>query len=146
MRALVIVAMLACACEPKHAETTMKWSERTLVAGLVGVLATSLLVGAQSGATKDTLVGADVTFGAVALGSVIVYLVADASDVGPPADLQKAHQDEAWQATKRARDAAAHGDCERVKKLEPVVKSLDAGIYEMVFLRDVGIQRCLQAH
>ncbi|HEY1554106.1 MAG TPA: hypothetical protein VGF94_04690 [Kofleriaceae bacterium] len=145
MRSIALVAVLACSCTPKQAQSTMKWSQGTLVVGLVGVLATSLAVGGSSGASKDALVGADVTFGLASLGSVVVYLLADANDVDEPANVQQVHQDEAWQATKRARDAAAHGDCDRVKRIAPMVKTLDAGLYEVVFLRDVGIQHCLQA-
>ncbi|HTR50440.1 MAG TPA: hypothetical protein VMJ10_07000 [Kofleriaceae bacterium] len=139
----VVVACLATACGPKRAPETMKWSQRVLVGALVGVLATSLGAAAQVGVTKDVWLAADVTFGVIGLGSVVVYLAADATDVDEPTNAGQVKQGEAWQLTKTAREAAAKNDCERVRKIDPVVKSLDASFHEVVFLRDVGIQRCL---
>ena len=139
----VVVACLATACGPKRAPETMKWSQRVLVGALVGVLASSLGAAAQVGASKDTYLAADVTFGVIGLGSVLVYLAADASDVDEPPDQGAVKRDEAWQLTKTARTAAAKNDCDRVRKIDPVVRSLDSSFYEVVFLRDAGIKRCL---
>jgi len=144
----VVVACLATACGPKRAPETMKWSQRVLVGALVGVLATSLGAAATAGNhdLKDTFIALDIASGVVGLGSVVVYLAADASDVDEPASTGSVKQDEAWQLTKTARTAAAKNDCDRVRKIDPVVKNLDASFYEVVFLRDAGIHRCLQAH
>ena len=139
----VVVACLATACGPKRAPETMRWSQRVLVGALVGVLATSIGASAQVGVSKDVWLAADVTFGVIGLASVAVYLAADASDVDEPSSAGQVKQNEAWQLTKTAREAAAKNDCDRVRKIDPVVHSLDASFHEVVFLRDVGIKRCL---
>jgi len=142
---LVIVACLA-ACGPQHAPATMKWSQRTLVASLVGVLATSIgaAAGSQNATVKDAFIAADVSFGVIGVTSVVVYLAADASD-GRPMTEHERKQDEAWQLTKRARDQARKGNCKGVQQIEPRVQELDPSFHEVVFARDVAIKRCLAA-
>lgn len=122
----------------------MKWSERVLVGSLVGVLATS--IGAAAGSSnpdvKDAFIALDVTFGAVGLASVGLYLAADASD-GRPMTEREIKQDQAWQLTKRAREQARKGNCKAVQQIEPKVVELDPSFHDVVFARDVAIQRCV---
>lgn len=139
----VVIACLTGACGPQHAPVTMKWSERVLVGSLFGVLATSLGAAASKGSTKDAFVAADVSFGALGLGSVVVYLFADASDTGRPMTEREIRQDQAWQLTKRARTLARQGKCDRVREIEPRVEQLDPSFHDVVFVRDVAIARCL---
>jgi hypothetical protein len=120
----------------------MKWSERTLVVSLAGVIATSAAASA-AGRTKDTFIAADVGFGVLAAASVGVYLGADLSDQGRPMTERERKQDEAWQLTKRAQAAARKDDCASVSKIEPMVVQLDPSFHDMVFERDVAIDRCL---
>lgn len=142
------VLSLVVACGYKNAPRTMRYCEFTIVGGLVGVMATSAGAAATSTnhTAKDAFIAADVGFGLLAVGAVVVYLLADASDTPPPAQsAQQRAQDEAWQMTKRAREAARQGDCGRVKRIAPAVKDKDAGFYDVVFIRDAAIARCLQA-
>ena len=144
MRSIALALLFAIGCNYQQAPSTMKWSQRAIVVSLVGVLATSLGAAATTKDTKDAFVIADVTFGAAALASVGVYLIADLNDVKPMTEKER-RQDQAWQLTKHARDAAAKNKCDNVKKIEPRVKDLDPSFYEVVFARDVAIQRCLKA-
>ncbi|MGE5184790.1 MAG: hypothetical protein ACM31C_22110 [Acidobacteriota bacterium] len=146
MRRWLAVLSLLAACGYRNAPRTMRYCEIAIVGGLVGVMATSAGAAATSTnpAAKDAFIAADVGFGALAIGAVVVYLLADASDVPPPAQsAQQRAQEEAWQLTKRAREAARHGDCGRVKKIAPAVKDRDSGFYDVVFMRDVAIQNCM---
>jgi N-dimethylarginine dimethylaminohydrolase len=44
---------------------------------------------------------------------------------------------------KRAYAAARADDCATVRALEPQVRALDVEFHDVVFMRDVGITRCL---
>ncbi|MBA3540279.1 MAG: hypothetical protein H0T79_11685 [Deltaproteobacteria bacterium] len=48
------------------------------------------------------------------------------------------------QLTKQASAAAIASDCATVTLIDPQVRELDRDFYDAVFLRDVGIQRCLK--
>lgn len=142
MRSIALAVLFAIGCNYQQAPSTMKWSQRAIVVSLVGVLATSLGAAATTKGTKDAFVAADVTFGVAALASVGVYLVADLNDEKPMTEKEK-RQDQAWQLTKHARDLARKGKCDSVAKIDPRVKQLDPDFYEVVFLRDVAVARCL---
>jgi hypothetical protein len=148
MRSVVGLALLALtACGPKQDQSprTMRYAQMAIVGGLIGVLGTSLGVAATTGGTKDALIATDIGFGGVTAGALAVYLIADAYDVEPPVEsAQQRADDEAWQMTKRAKDAARAGDCERVKKIAPTVQAKDASFYDVVFMRDAAIQKCLK--
>ena len=137
----VLIAWLATACGPQHAPATMHRSEQGLVVSLFGVLASSLAMSVAPD-QKDWLITADVGFGAAAVTCLAVYLAADASD-GRPMTEREMKQDEAWQLTKRARDQARKGRCDAVQKIQPRVQDLDPSFYDVVFVRDVAIHRCL---
>jgi hypothetical protein len=95
---------------------------------------------------KDRLIVVDIGFGAVAATALGVYLVADLYDEeAPTQSAQTVADEQAWDMTKRAREAARAGDCARVKKIEPIVKAKDPSFHDVVFMRDAAIQRCLQA-
>jgi hypothetical protein len=126
----------------------MHYAQLTLAASLLGVIAASagVAVSGSNHTAKDALIGVDIGFGAIALGAVGVYLVADIYDEEPKNQSAQSMADEAaWEMTKRAREAARAGDCARVKKIEPVVKQKDPSFHEVVFMRDAAILRCLQA-
>jgi hypothetical protein len=144
MRWLAGLALVSfVACGPKNAPRTMRYCEIAIVAGLVGVIATSTAASADP-SHKDAFIAADVGFGSIALAAVGVYLLADLSDVPPPPGTpQQRAQDDAWTLTKRAREAARKGECERVAKIAPTVKEKDPSFYDVVFMRDVAIQNCL---
>jgi hypothetical protein len=122
----------------------MKWSQRVLVASLVGVLATSIGAAATASShdAKDAFIGADVACGIIGATSLGVYLAADASD-GRPMTEREIKQDQAWQLTKRAEDQARKGNCKSVLTIEPKVIELDPSFHDVVFARDVAIARCL---
>ena len=148
MRWLLVLA-LVWGCGPQKSPRTMRYAEITLTGSLVGVLATSLGAAATSmhPDIKDAMIATDIGFGALAVGSLVVYLVADIYDEEPSNQTaQQKADEEAWDMTKRARDAARKGDCERVKKIEPTVKAKDPSFHDVVFMRDAAIARCLQAH
>jgi hypothetical protein len=149
VRWLLVIALCLSGCGPQKSPRTMHYAQLTLTGGLIGVLASSLAVAAtsQHPDVKDAMIGVDIGFGAIAVGSLLVYLVADIYDEEPPSQSAQTKADEeAWEMTKRAREAARKGDCERVKKIEPTVKAKDPSFHDVVFMRDVAIQRCLQAH
>jgi hypothetical protein len=146
MRSLAWLAVVAlAACGYQQSPRTMRACEFVIAGSLVGVLGTSIAAGPATGTTKDVLVDADVSFAALTLTALAVYLVADYYDRPPPSQSAQQRADEqAWELTKRARDAARAGDCDRVKKIAPAVRDKDRGFYDVVFMRDVAIQRCLQ--
>jgi hypothetical protein len=53
------------------------------------------------------------------------------------------HRDDAQLLLWDARTAARNGDCETVRKLEPLVRALDAEVYTSAFVADAGIKGCL---
>ena len=149
MRWLLVIALCLSGCGPQKSPKTMRYAEITLTGSLVGVLASSLAVAAtsQHPDLKTAMIGVDIGFGSLALGSLLVYLVADIYDEEPPSQSAQTRADEeAWEMTKRAREAARAGDCGRVKKIEPTVKAKDPSFHDVVFMRDAAILRCLQAH
>lgn len=124
----------------------MHYAEITLAGSLVGVLATSIGVAAVSSHpdAKDAFIAVDIGFGAIATGALVTYLVADLYDEDEPKGTAQSRADEeAWAMTKRAREAARKGDCERVKKIEPVLAAKDKSFHDVVFMRDVAIAKCL---
>jgi len=146
MRWLLVICLVACG--PKNAPRTMRYCEITIAGSLLGVIAASggaAIAASQNSQTgKDVALGVDVGFGVIALGAVVTYLLADLSDVPEPSQTaQQRAQQQAWDMTKRARESARAGDCGRVKKIAPAVKDADPSFYEVVFMRDVAIQRCL---
>lgn len=50
---------------------------------------------------------------------------------------------DAWQLTKHAAIAARNNDCATVIAIDEVVSTLDPEFYRTVFMRDVGIVRCM---
>ncbi len=140
-----VLAVALVGCGPQKSPRTMWYAQWTIAGSLVGVLGASAGVAATAGTgAKDTLIGVDIGFGAVAVGALLVYLVADIYDEEPQnQSAQSKADEEAWQMTKRARDAARAGDCARVKKIEVAVRDKDKGFHDVVFMRDVAIQKCL---
>jgi hypothetical protein len=53
-------------------------------------------------------------------------------------------RERAWSVTKQAAEAARAGDCATVADRDREVRELDAEFYEMVFVRDVAIEQCLE--
>ncbi len=123
----------------------MRYSQFAIVGSLVGVgVSSGMVAAAPSDTVKNVGVGLDVGFGALTLAAVVVYLIADLNDVPEPTQsAQQRAQQQAWDMTKRAREAARTGDCGRVKKIAPAVKDADPSFYDVVFMRDVAIQRCM---
>jgi hypothetical protein len=126
----------------------MRYCEITIAGSLLGIIGASGAAaiaasqGSQTG--KDVAIGVDVGFGVIALGAVVTYLLADLSDVPEPSQTaQQRAQAEAWNLTKRAREAARTGDCARVKKIAPAIKDADPSFYDVVFMRDVAIKNCM---
>ena len=144
-RWLIVLALTASACGYQKSQRTMHYAEMTIVGSLVGVLASSIGVAATAGTgAKDVLVGVDVGCGVVATGALVTYLVADLYDEDEPkGTAQQRADEEAWQMTKRAREAARKGDCDRVKKIEPALAAKDKSFHDVVFMRDVAIAKCL---
>jgi hypothetical protein len=52
-------------------------------------------------------------------------------------------REEAWELTKLAAAAARSGNCDLVLVNDKIVRDIDAEFHEVVFMRDVAIQRCL---
>lgn len=138
--ALVVSAGLAFGCHPPDPARRMQHAQYVIAGGLVGVLASSLALLADESA-KNVMIPIIIGFGAVTAGGFAAYLGASSAADANPATQQQI-DDEAWQMTKRAQQAARTGDCERVMKLAPAVKAKDGNFYDVVFMRDAAIRRC----
>jgi hypothetical protein len=143
VRWLLLICLVACG--PKNAQKTMRYSQFVVVGSLVGVAAaTGGVAIAPNDTVKNVAIGFDVGFAALAITGVVVYLLADVNDVPEPSQTeQQRAQADAWNMTKRAREAARTGDCARVKKIAPAVKDADPSFYDVVFMRDVAIKTCM---
>jgi hypothetical protein len=143
-RALALTLVL-CACAPTHARRTVRYAEYAIGGSLAGIIAGSLIIGAVPD-HKPVGIAVAATFGGLAVASAIVYGVAYANlpPEGPPPAAPD-HRPEAWELTKQAQAAARAGDCAQVRQLDPQIRSLDPGVHDVVFMRDVAVQGCLFA-
>jgi hypothetical protein len=139
--AVSLVAWLAIGCHPPDPARRMRHAELIIAGGLIGVLASSAVIGVDP-PSRAVMVPVVAGFGALAIAGVVTYIGASLADTQGSRTQQQIDED-AWQLTKRARDVARNGDCDRVKKIAPAVKDKDASFYDAVFIRDAAIQRCL---
>jgi hypothetical protein len=132
-------------CGYQKSPRTMHYAELTIVGSLVGVLASSIGIAATAGTgAKDVMIGVDIGCGVVAGGALVTYLVADLYDEDEPkGSVQQRADEQAWEMTKRAREAARRGDCGTVKKIEPALAARDKSFHDVVFMRDAAIAKCL---
>jgi hypothetical protein len=140
-----IALCLLVGCAGPQATRTRRHAELAIGASLVGVIVSSLGIAAFPD-HKPIFIGITAGFGAVAIGSAIVYGVAHSNAPPEPAAPPPAppdHRAEAWHLTQLAQGAARNGDCNRVRELGAQILILDAGFYETVFARDAAVARCL---
>jgi hypothetical protein len=139
------VFSLLLGCSGSQALKTRRRAELTLGGSLIGVIVGSLGIAAFTD-HKPVFIGITAAFGAVAVGSTIVYGVAYGSS--PPPEPVAApppppdRRNDAWDRTKEAQAAARLGDCTTVKSLAIQVKALNEDFYWTVFARDAAIARC----
>lgn len=142
--ALALVLALALAgCGGTQAVKTKRRAELGIGLSLAGVLASSLVIAAAP-QTKPYSTGVTIGFGGLAVISAIVFGIAFANQPPPPPPPPPPpdRRPEAWEKTKLAQAAARANDCVRVQQLAAEVQTLDAGFYNVVFMRDVAIGRC----
>ena len=63
---------------------------------------------------------------------------------GMPSPPPTTSREQAWELTKQAQIAARAGRCDEVASLDARVQQLDKDFYDVTFLRDEAIRRCLQ--
>lgn len=82
----------------------------------------------------------------IAVIGALVYIATDEKakePQGPTLTRREKKRLEAWELTKQAGQAARERDCMQVEAIHPRVRELDLEFHNIVFMRDVAIQRCL---
>lgn len=146
MRALVLVVLLF-GCTQLQARKTHRVGEVATAGGLIGVLA-AVTGAAIAPAHSDTLTNIGLVFVPVSLFGALLYIATDEEareeHHGPVVTRREQRRETAWALTKQAADAARVEDCTQVQAIDPRVRDLDTDFHTVVFMRDVGIQRCLR--
>ncbi|NVB77869.1 MAG: hypothetical protein HOV81_05690 [Kofleriaceae bacterium] len=146
----VVLCLALLGCTQTQARKAHRAGEITTAAGLLGMLV-STTSAALTPAYEDTLIKVGIVFVPISLIGALVYIVTDdeAREVRRPAPLVSARdqaREQAWTLTKQAAKAARADDCTEVQALDPRIRDLDLDFHNVVFMRDVGIQRCLRQH
>ena len=141
----LLAVALSSACAGPQAHRVRRKSELAIGGSLIGVIASSLAIGAFPG-EKPVFIGVTIGLGALAVASTVVYGVA-LSNEPPPTPLPAPppppdHRAEAWTLTQQAQTAARTGDCTTVAALDHQVAVLDKSFHDVVFARDAAIARC----
>jgi len=140
---VLAASILVGGCAAHSAKKNARRAELGIGASLAGVLASSLVIAAAPD-TKPYSIGVAAGFGGLAVISAIVFGVAFSNipEPPPPPPPPPDRKPEAWEKTKLAQEAARANDCVRVQQLAAEVQALDAGFYNVVFMRDVAIGHC----
>jgi hypothetical protein len=144
-RALVLVAILTCACTAHQARVAKRVGEATAAAALIGMLTTIAIAAAHPGSDTELLeIGA--IFVPFTVGGALVYVAGDSAlapvEAAAPAPAHSSSWQAAMSLAKQAKHAARRGDCAEVQAIEPRVRELDDEVFAR-FERDEVIGRCL---
>lgn len=143
----ILLSLALLGCTQTQARKAHRAGEITTAAGLLGMLA-SVTSAAVTPAYEDTLIKVGIVFVPVSLLGALVYIATDeqAREVhhAPLVTHREQAREAAWALTKQAATAARDEDCTQVQAIDPRVRDLDLDFHNVVFMRDVGIQRCLR--
>jgi hypothetical protein len=127
--------------QASHARTAGEIMAITGVAGIIG----GVLASRATPHGHDLVVG----FSLVSAAGILAYAIGELNDPAlagaPPETLEQRHRPWAKILTQRAAGAAREGNCDRVRRLELLVRDYDPELHDFVFLRDPEIARCLSA-
>lgn len=148
-RAAALVTLVGlCGCTTTQARKANRAGEWATAGGLVGMLVAGTTASALP-AYEDTLLTVGIAFVPITVLGALVYIAtfekANPREQGPPLTRRERKRLEAWELTKEAGQAARERDCIQVEAIHPRVRALDMEFHVSVFMRDVAIQRCLQA-
>ena len=143
----VVLCLALLGCTQTQARKVHRAGEIATAGGLLGMLA-SVTAASVTPAYEDTLIKVGIVFVPISLLGALVYIATDeqAREVQhrPIVSVREQARETAWTLTKQAATAARADDCTEVQELDPRVRDLDLDFHNVVFMRDVGIQRCLR--